>query len=168
MFYLSFWRSPKGDDRIQYIMKQKILDDLKQAMKERNQEKISVLRMLKSEIKNEEIAKMKKEEGLSCEEVVTVIQRMVKQRKDAAGQFEAGGRPELAAKERAEIKILEEYLPEQLSDDELKAVIQKTIDELGTSGPINMGKVMGVIMGQVRGRADGNRVKTIVCELLKK
>lgn len=147
-------------------LKQKIFEDLKAAMKAGETGKRDVLRMLDSMIKNVEIEKMKRETGLSDEEVLEVIARAVKQRKDAVAQYEAGGRAELAEKELKEIEILMAYLPEQMSEDAVRAAVAEIIAESGATSKAEMGKVMGQAMGKLKGQADGNLVKKIVEELL--
>jgi len=129
--------------------------------------KRDTLRMLDSMIKNTEIEKMKKEEGLSDAEVQDVIARAVKQRKDAAAQYVAGGRPELAEKENQEIKILMQYMPEQMSEEKVRKIIQEVITATGAASKAGIGKVMGQAMGKLKGQADGNVVKKIAEELLK-
>lgn len=142
-------------------LKDKITTDMKEALKggEQGKLKLSTLRLLLSEIKNGEIAKKKE---LSDEEIVGVVSKEIKKRKEAVEQYQKGNRPELAAKEKKEAKILQEYLPEQLSDDELKTIIQETIEEMGVSGLGEMGKVMGAVMSKVKGRAEGSRVSEVV------
>lgn len=147
------------------MLKEKILADLKAAMQARDEVKIATLRLVNGELKNAEIALMKKDAGLSDDESIVVLQRMVKQRNDAATQFDAGGRPELAEKERAEIVIIQTYLPAQLSDEELSAIVKETATSLGAA---DFGKVMGVVMGKVKGKADGSRVRMRVEAALKK
>lgn len=113
-----------------------------------------------------EIEKKKKEEGLADAEVIEVLSRAVKQRKDAAEQYVAGGRQELADKEKKEIEIISAYLPEQLSEDKIREIIKNVISETGASSKADMGKVMGQAMGKLKGQADGSVVKKIVEELL--
>jgi hypothetical protein len=148
------------------MLKQKIVAEMKEAMKAGDAMKRDTLRMLDSMIKNTEIEKLKKEEGLSDVEVQDVIARAVKQRKDAAAQYTAGGRPELAEKENKEIKILMEYMPEQMGEDKIKEIIQEVIATTGASSKADIGKVMGQAMGKLKGQADGNTVKKIAEELL--
>jgi len=148
-------------------LKQKILDDLKQAMKERDAFRRDVLRMLDSMVKNVEIEKKKREAGLDDNEIVEVISRAMKQRKDSAAQYEAGGREDLAQKEKKEIEILMAYMPEQLSEEEIRKTVKEIITQVGASGKADTGKVMGTAMGKLKGRADGNEVKRIVEEELK-
>lgn len=148
-------------------LKQKIVEDIKVAMKEGNALKKDALRMLDSMIKNTEIEKMKKEAGLSDEEVIEVIARAIKQRKDSAAQYESGGRPELADKEKKEIEVLSVYMPQQLSEDEVRIAVKEVIATLGATSKAEMGKVMGMAMGKLKGQTDGNVVKRIVEEELK-
>ena len=147
-------------------LKQTIFEDLKVAMKAGETEKRDVLRMLDSMIKNVEIEKMKRETGLSDEESMEVISRAVKQRKDAVTQYEEGGRPELAEKELKEIEILMAYMPAQLSEDAVRAIVAEVIAAAGTTSKADIGKVMGPVMGRLKGQADGNLVKKIVEESL--
>jgi len=148
-------------------LKQKIFEDLKAAMKAGETEKRDVLRMLDSMVKNTEIDKKKRDEGLSDEEVLEVIGKAVKQRKDAATQFEEGGRPELAEKEMKEMAILMVYMPEQMSEDAVRAVVQEIIAASGVTSKTEIGKVMGPAMAKLKGQADGNLVKKIVEESLQ-
>lgn len=148
-------------------IKQQILDDLKAAMKAGDSEKRDALRMVDSMIKNAEIEKKKREEGLTDEEIIEVISRAVKQRKDAIAQYESGGRPELAEKEKKEIEILMAYMPEQMGEDEVRNAVKEAIAGTGASGKADMGKVMGAAMAKLKGKADGNLVKKIVEEELK-
>lgn len=147
-------------------LKQKIFEDLKTAMKAGETEKRDVLRMLDSMIKNTEIEKMKREEGLSDAEVMEVIARAVKQRRDAVAQYESGGRPELAEKESKEMEILMAYMPAQLDEEAVRAVVQEIIASSGVTGKAEIGKVMGPAMAKLKGQADGNLVKKIVEESL--
>jgi uncharacterized protein len=145
-------------------LNEKLDEDLKAAMKAGETLKVSAIRMLKSAVKNAELAKNKK---FGDEEIFPVIQTAVKQRKDSAEQFKAGNRPELAEKEEAEIKILSAYLPAQLSEDELKKLITGVISETGASTAKDTGKVMGRLMPLVKGKADGGTVNKLLREILK-
>ena len=149
------------------MLKNKIFEDLKTAMKAGETEKRDVLRMLDSMIKNTEIDKLKKEEGLSDEEVLEVIARAVKQRRDAATQFETGGRPELAEKEKKEMEILMAYMPAQMSEDKVREIVKEVIAQAGVASKADIGKVMGPAMGRLKGQTDGNLVKKIVEEELQ-
>ena len=148
-------------------LKEKILSDLKEAMKTGDSGKRDVLRLLDSAIKNAEIEKKKKEDGLSDEETQEVISRAIKQRRDSVEQYKSGGRNDLAQKEQAEIEILSDYLPEQLSEEEVKKVVKEAISQTGARSKADMGKVMGQAMGRLKGQADGNLVKSIVESELK-
>jgi len=148
-------------------LKEKIHSDLKDAMKAGEAVRRDTLRMLDSMIKNTEIEKMKKEEGLSDEEVISVIGRGIKQRRDSVEQYEKGGRPELADKEKKEIEILSVYLPEQMGEDKIREIVKSVISATGAKTKAEMGKVMGAAMGKLKGQADGNTVKKIVEEELK-
>lgn len=148
-------------------LKQKILEDLKTAMKTGDTVKRDTLRMLDSMIKNTEIEKKKKEEGLSEEAMIEVLSRAVKQRRDSVSQYETGGRSDLAEKEKKEIEIIEAYLPAQLGEEEVRKVVQEVISQTGATSEAEIGKVMGPVMGRLKGQADGNLVKKIVEEELK-
>jgi len=137
--------------------------DYVEAMKSKNESKVSVLRMLKSAIQNSKIQLQKE---LADDDVIKTVQSQIKQRKDSIATYENGGRAELADKEKAEIEILSVYMPEQLSDEELTAIVKSAIDETGATSAADMGKVMGKVMPQVAGRADGGQISTKVKELL--
>ena len=136
-------------------------------MKSGDTKKRDTLRLLDSAIKNAEIENKKRETGLSDEEVIEVVARGVKQRKDSVAQYEAGGRPELAENEKAEIEILSVYMPAQLAEDEIRKIVKEIISASGVTSKSEMGKVMGQAMGKLKGQADGNIVKKIVEEELK-
>ncbi len=142
-----------------------INNDFVAAMKEKNEAKVSVLRMLKSALQNYQIAEKKE---LSDEDVAKVIQKEIKQRKDSIATYESGNRKELADKEKVEIEILSAYMPQQLSGDELKIIVQSAIEETGATSSADIGKVMGKVMPGVVGRADGGQVSACVKELLVK
>ncbi len=132
------------------------------AMKQGDADKLSILRLLMSAIKNEEI-ELKRE--LNDEETQAVVGRQVKQLNDSIKDFEAGGRSDLVEKTQKEVEVLKEYLPEQLSDEELESIIDKKITEL-SAGPQDIGKVMGAVMKEAKGKADGNKVREIVSKKL--
>lgn len=148
-------------------LKDIIYADMKAAMKEGNAIKRDTLRMLDSMIKNTEIEKLKKEEGLSDEEVLAVIARAVKQRRDSVEQYKVGGRVDLAEKESKEIEILAAYMPAQLGEDKVREIVQAVIAETGAASTADMGKVMGQAMNRLKGQVDGNVVKKMVEEELK-
>lgn len=140
-----------------------IQQDLKNAQLARDETKVATLRLLLSEAKNAEIAKGGE---LSDQDLISLVQKEVKKRKEAAAAFRSGGREESARKEEAEAKVLEGYLPQQLTSKELTKIVEKSITELEAKGLQDMGKVMGVIMGKVKGQADGGQVSTLVKEKL--
>ncbi len=141
---------------------EQITSDMKQYMREKNSEALSTIRMLKSEIKYAEIEKKDK---LSDDDIIKVVQSAIKKRKDAAEQYEAGGRKELAEKELSECKILEKYLPEQLDKDTLVKIIKETVEEIGDTSPKAFGLIMKSVMGKVQGKADGKTVSSLVKEV---
>ncbi|MDO8668558.1 MAG: GatB/YqeY domain-containing protein [bacterium] len=144
---------------------EKINEELKQAMKSKDGETTSVLRMLISSIRNKEISLRSADKvELSDEQIIETIGSEIKKRKDSVEAYAKGGRQELALKETSEIKILEKYLPEQLSDEELEKIIKEII----AAGATDFGKVMGQTMARVKGKADGNRVGSLVKKLLVK
>ncbi|MFC1655973.1 GatB/YqeY domain-containing protein [Patescibacteria group bacterium] len=146
-------------------LKEKIQEDLTTAMKAQESLKVSTLRMLKAEIMKFEVSGGAKKEA-SDEDVLTILQKQVKQRKDAAQQYKDGDRAELAQKEEEEAKILQEYLPEQMGEKELREIVKATIEEVGATSKADMGKVMGSVMGKTKGQADGKLVNKLVMELL--
>ncbi|GEN33237.1 MULTISPECIES: GatB/YqeY domain-containing protein [Aneurinibacillus] len=141
----------------------RLTNDMKQAMKDKDKLKLSVIRMVKSSIKNEEINNGKE---LSDDEVLTVLTRELKQRRDSLQEFEKAGREDLAASARDEINVLMGYMPEQLSEEEIRTLVSEVIQQTGASSKKDMGKVMGALMPKVKGRADGALVNKIVQESL--
>lgn len=133
------------------------------AMKSGDARQLAVMRFLWSAIKNSEID-LKKE--LSDEEVLAVISRQVKQLQDALKDFETGGRQDLVTQTTEEIDILKSYLPEQLSDEQLEVVVDSVIAKVGAKTPQDVGKVMGAVMKEAKGKADGNRVREMVSKKL--
>ncbi len=140
-----------------------ISGNLKKAQLNREDLKVSTLRLLISAINYEKIQKGR---DLSDEEIISIVQKEIKKRKEAALGFRQGQREESAQKEEAEANILEEYLPLQLSDEELTKIAEDTITELGAKSLSDMGKVIGLVMGKVQGQADGARVSRVVKEKL--
>ncbi|MEW2622879.1 GatB/YqeY domain-containing protein [Streptomyces sp. NPDC048106] len=150
-------------------LKSKLQDDLNAAIKERNELRSSTLRLTLSAITNEEVAGKAKRE-LSDDEVLKVITREAKKRREAAEAFAKGGRAESAEREKAEGEVLAEYLPKQLSDEELDAIVAEAVAEAraaGAEGPKAMGAVMKVVNPKVAGRAEGGRVAAAVKKLLQ-
>ena len=149
------------------MLHQKIEAELKSALKSGEKEKTGVLRFLISAIKNHQIEiKTKDEQYLADEEVVAVIRRQVKQRKDSIAEYEKGGRQELADKEKAELDILDNYLPAQAGEDKIREVVKAKMQELGITDKSGFGKLMGVAMAELKGQADGDAVKKVVEEEL--
>src|SRR2546423_8664586 len=137
---------------------------LADAMRSKDQLRLSVLRMMKTAVKNKEVDKMK---ALEQAEVIAVLNTLVKQRKDSVEQFRKGGREELAQKEEAEIKIIEEYLPAAASEDDIRRAVEEAIQETGATSIKDMGKVMKTTMLRLAGKtADGSRVSQLVKERL--
>jgi len=144
-------------------MKKKLMEDMKKYMKEKNKIALNTVKMVNAEIKKQEIDKQKE---LSDEEVISVIEKQIKNRKDSAEQYKNAGREDLAEQEEEEIKVLIKYLPEQLSKKEIEKIVDEVIKEIGAESKSDFGKVMGKIMTKVKGKADGNLVKKIVQEKL--
>lgn len=144
-------------------LKERIQNDMKDAMRKKETLRLSTIRMLIAAYKQREIDEQKPMEDA---DILKVINKMVKQRQDSYEQFTKAGRAELAEKEQTEIKILEDYLPEQLSDEEIKAAIQKAISDTGASDMKDMGKVMGVLKPVLEGRADMKNVSARIKALL--
>lgn len=147
-------------------LKAQLDNDLKTALLGGDRFRAEVLRGLKAVVLNEEVAKGKREEGLDDTAIEQIIVREVKKRQDSAQQYEAAGRPELAEAEKAESAVLEAYLPEQLSEDAIKAVVDEIISGLGVSGPQAMGQVMGAVKGKLGTSADGATVARLVKDAL--
>ena len=145
-------------------LREQLREDLKSAMRAGDATRRNTIRMLEAAIKNAEIEKRGQE--LPEADVLAILQRQVKQRRDSIEQFERGGREDLAAIERAEIAVIEDYLPEQLSEAEIEAAAQRVIEQVGASGPGDRGKVMGPLMKELRGKADGAAVNAAVSKLL--
>jgi hypothetical protein len=140
-------------------LKATILNDIKIAMKAKDKETLGTVRMLTAAIKQVEVDERRE---LSDADVLGIVSKMIKQRKDAADQFEQANRQDLQDKELAEIVILEAYLPEQLSNEEVAAIVKEVIDSIGATGMQDMGKVMGLVKDKVAGQADMGQVGQIV------
>jgi hypothetical protein len=163
------------------MLKAKIQENLKEALKERREIEVSALRMLIFAINNKETEKrtklwkeksessvedLEKESQLADEEIIEVVSSEIKKRKEAVLEFEKGERKDLAEKEKKEIEILGRYLPEQLPEEEIKKLAKEAIDKVGATEQKDTGKVMAELMPQVKGKADGGTVSRIVKELL--
>jgi len=142
------------------MMEKRLSEDVKEALKAGNKTRVSTLRLLISEIKNRKIDL--RGEELTDDDIISVIQKFAGQRKESIDQFKLGGRNDLAEKESEELSILEEYLPEQLSMEELTAIIDGVISGAGTVSMKDMGAVMKDVISKARGRADGGRISEIV------
>lgn len=156
-------------NKITMSLREKIQGDFKEAFKSKDALKTSVLKMLQSEIRNAEIEKRSKtgvDGVLGDDEILNVISREAKKRKDAIKLYEQESRTELSDQEKSELAILMAYLPEQMSEDEVRKIIEETIKETGVSSAQEIGKLMSVLMPKVKGKADGGMVNKIVKELL--
>src|SRR4051812_3699511 len=146
-------------------LEQKVMAEMKDAMKSKNEATLRGLRAIKAEI-----IKAKTEPGaggeISPEKEISMLQKMMKQRKDSLQIYKEQNRTDLAQKEEEEIAIIERFLPSQMSADELRSVLQQVITETGASSPADMGKVMGIAQKKLAGRADGKSISAVVKELL--
>ncbi len=140
-------------------LKQQLTDDMKAAMKAGDKDTLGVIRLINAAIKQREV-----DERVELDDaaVLAVLEKMVKQRKDSVNQYEAAGREDLAAVERAEIVVIERYLPARLGEAEILAAIEAAIAETGASGPGDMGKLMGVLKPRLAGQADMGQVSALV------
>lgn len=166
------------------MLKDKLQSEVKEALKSGDSQKRTLLGMVLSAIKNRElekrgkiiktlagqaetdVAKVEEQSKLNDEEVIEVLSSEIKKRRDAVEQFEKGGRPELAEGERKEIETLMAYMPEQMSEEEIRAEVKKTISETGAKDIKEMGKVIGAVMAKIKGKADGQIVNRLVKEEL--
>lgn len=139
---------------------ERLNNDMKQAMKNKEKDRLSVIRMLKASLQNEGIKAGR--QGLTEEEELTVLSRELKQRKDSLQEFENAGRIDLVEKIRTELDYVEVYLPEQLSEDEINTIVKQTIEEVNATSKADMGRVMGALMPKVKGKADGTIVNKLV------
>ena len=144
-------------------MRERILKDLVTAMKEKDKEKLAVLRMVKGAMQLEEI---NKKEELKDDEVIAVLAKQIKTRKESIVEFKKGNRNDLVEQTEKEIEILETYMPEQLSGEEVEKIIVEAIQKVNASAPSDMGKVMGIITPLLRGKADMSSVSKMVKEKL--
>jgi hypothetical protein len=144
-------------------LKEKLIEDMKKAMKAKDKKRLSVIRMTRSQIKNKEIETGKE---LDDQEVTAVIAKQVKQIKDSLSDFEKSGKKDVMEKLYNEIEILQEYLPEQMSEEEVDKLVDQIIEETGAENMSDMGQVMGMIMPKIKGKADGSMVSSKVKEKL--
>ncbi len=145
-------------------LKQRLQKELKEAMKAKDVDKRDVIRFLMSSLKQLEVDERRE---LSDEDIVKVIQKSIKQREDAMAQYKSAGRDDLYSKELLGVKILKEFLPKQLDDDELKKIVKNIIEKTGAKSLKDMGKVMGLAIKETAGKADGKRINSIVKRLLE-
>lgn len=143
---------------------EKIADDLKVALKTGDKDRVSVLRLIKSTMKNKEI---EKKTALTDEEIQAILRSFVKRGKESIEQFSKAGRSDLVEKEKKELSVIQDYLPRQLSEDEVKKVVSDIMNEQGLSGPKDLGKAMKAAMARLRGQADGKLLNNIVKEMLE-
>ncbi|CAM4302944.1 GatB/YqeY domain-containing protein [Listeria booriae] len=139
-------------------------EDMKQAMRAKEKDKLSVIRMLKAALQNEAIRLGT--DDLSPDDEVTILSREMKQRRDSLNEFEKAGREDLVDQLKQEIVIVEGYLPKQLSEEEIAEIVKVTIEEVGATSPADFGKVMTAVMPKVKGKADGNAVNKFVKQYL--
>ena len=142
-------------------MRERIMNDIKEAMKSQDKEKLSVLRMVKGAIQLEEI---NKKQELDDNDVIAVIAKQIKTRKESITEFEKGNRTDLVEKTQSEVKVLEAYMPEQLSEEEITKIIDEAIEQVNPQAPSDMGKVMGIVTPKLKGRADMSLVSKLVKE----
>ncbi len=145
-------------------LQERLQADLKQAMKDRDDTRKSVIRFVRAAIHDREI---EKQAALDDEGVIEALGRQAQQRRDSIEAFEKAGRTDLVEKERAELAVIQGYLPEQMSEDEVADIVKAAISAIGAAGPQDIGKVMGRVMPQVKGKAPGKMVSGIVQEILR-
>ncbi len=144
-------------------LKQRLTDDMKAAMKSGEKDRLAVIRLINAAIKQREV-----DERVALDDAATlaVLEKMVKQRRDSVSQYEAAGREDLAAVERAEIAVIEGYLPEKMGEADILAAIQAAIAQTGAAGPADMGKLMGALKPMLAGKADMGQVSALVKKAL--
>ncbi len=148
-------------------LKEKLTEDLKAAMRARDEARLRTIRALRAALMEREIAERKGGEAtLTPEQELEVLQKEAKRRREAIEQFRAAGREDLVQKETEELNIIEEYLPRQLSDDEIRSVLEEIIEAVGARSVRDMGRVMQEAMARMRGQAEGRRVSELARELL--
>lgn len=145
-------------------LSQRLNENMKQAMRDKDKERLNVIRMVKASLQNEAIKLGVSD--LSEEDELTILSRELKQRNDSLNEFKAAGRDDLVMKIETEIKILQVYMPEQLSEEELEQIVKDTILEVNATSKKEFGKVMGKVMPKVKGKADGSSVQKLVQKLL--
>jgi len=155
--------NPGEQGSVKSPLKQKLMDDLKQAMRGGDKVRRSVIRLLMTAIKNAEIARGT---ALEDSDILGIIAKEVRQRNESIEAFKQGNRQDLVAQEEAELAVLKEYLPQQMSRDEIIVAARQVIEEVGAQGLGDKGKVMPKLIAQLKGRADGREINAVVTELL--
>lgn len=145
-------------------LKEQLTNDLKESMKNKEQVKKSVVTLVRAAIKQKEVDERVE---LDDNAVMDIISKQLKQRKDALDEFKKAGRDDLISQTEKEIEILLSYLPKQLTDDELRDYIKKAVEQVNATSIKDMGKIMGILMPQVKGKADGKRINNLVSEFFK-
>ena len=158
------FRAEKGGSMQRNAYMKRIQEDLKGAVKARDRAKVSTLRMLLSALKN---AELEEREELKEETELAVLSTYARRVKESIAEFEKGDRDDLVTKEKAELEVVMQYLPEQLNDEEIEVEVKKVIEEMEAAGPKDMGRVMGEMMKRFKGRVDGKSVNRIVSGLLR-
>lgn len=144
-------------------LKDQITADIKAAMKAKDKIRLETLRSIKKELLEKEVSvRPSGQENLTESQEIEVLSRVAKQRREAIEQYEQAGRPDMAETEAAELAVIETYLPQQLSEDELKGIIDEIVATVGASSPKDMGKIMGPLMQRIKGQADGKLVQALV------
>ena len=144
-------------------LQERLLEDLKDAMRQKDELRRSTLRLIRADIQNEEIALHK---SLDDAGVTNILSRQARQRQESIAEFQRGDRSDLVEREEAELAIIRQYMPQQLTRDEITELARQAIAEVGATGASDMGKVMGRLMPQLRGKAEGGEVSQVVTELL--
>jgi uncharacterized protein YqeY len=144
-------------------IKEQIMDDMKHYMKEKNEVALNAIRLLRADIKNAEIDKQKE---LTDEEVIHIVSSSIKKRKESIEMYIKGSRQDLVDKEEKEIKVIEKYLPEQLSDEEIRKVVLETIDDEEERNKKNFGIIMRKVIGKIKNRAEGSKINKLVKEII--
>lgn len=149
------------------MLRARFTAEMKEAMKAGEKDKLATIRMIQAALKDKDIeARGLGKEAVPDEEILALLQKMIKQRTESAGVYEQGGRPELAANERAEIAVIQGFLPQQMDEAETKAAIEAAIAETGAAGPKDMGKVIGALKGKFAGRMDFGKASGLVKDAL--
>lgn len=148
------------------MLKEKITEDMKAAMRERDQVRLRTIRSIRAALQQKEIEARTSGSEMSEQDELALLRKQAKQREDAIAQYEDAGRDDLVQKEREELAVIKEYLPQPLDDDAIRSVIHEVVVATGASSQQAFGKVMGAVMGRLRGRADGSRVQALVREVL--